>query len=859
MEVSKGQSQITHAVISAEVATSFSLADNSALMDLLSTSVYKNQLLAAIREPLANAWDAHIDANITDTPIQVTIDDTHIIIRDFGKGIPDNRMFQVYTVYGLSLKTHDEKATGGFGVGSKAPFAYSDLFEVITRNNGIQSLYIFSKSSAQNDGKPSGVKVYSIPTTEQGLEVRIPYKKEDFHIIKDYFKYLAYYGEIHVNFKIDGNESVLDTMKYSKVVPYNLLTMFTNTTILSSSRNPIAIRYGALVYPLEDNAFYSQEFSTLKRLLERTLSIRNQAFIITAEPNTLAVAFSRETLAYKSSTLTTVRDLLTKAIQYLKTTYEDLSSLLDKYAKEETSKFLKDLDDPKKEAEYFPSWPKSLKIEPDEFRNTIMKALHFKYQSLNNGNAPSELIRRICQVCFDLVPLDKIFYSEVVPKMVRNLPHSFHSNQYIGKIIAKSLRYRMPNKYNPNILNEVGTASIYKEVVKQFHKIVSKSSLLNIHNFYTLGGNSYWLHHIPSFAKKVIYKNSLDGNALFPISYCKFHQMLLSKLLLGFVKIHVISSSKDMYNGDDSPYISSKRGDFFYRVNSTKLVDKIAEVHAFQDAIKALKFPFEVQVNVLVDLTPKEKVVRVKKQSEPIKPTSVKKSVAKRAYPQMLAGTDGSFVNWTNPELPTVLSPEYVYYQVDKHSSLQFLTTAHSTFGVFAKEFLAKAFGTNTAIINNKATYNALVNKGAKPLTHSIFKDALFDAIIQDDDFIKAVAYRRFYTNLDQDIIELRNLIELSKLPEIKSIIGDLSAFTQFSYDDIQQQYLELNFFTSKQLDAINEKADAFIKKSKECRIIEKLLANKYLSYVVTHKSRINQSFAPEQIKIIKTVLKFRG
>lgn len=858
MEVSKGQSQITHAVISAEVATSFSLADNSALMDLLSTSVYKNQLLAAIREPLANAWDAHIDANITDTPIQVTIDDTHIIIRDFGKGIPDNRMFQVYTVYGLSLKTQDEKATGGFGVGSKAPFAYSDLFEVITRNNGIQSLYIFSKSSAQNDGKPSGVKVYSIPTTEQGLEVRIPYKSHDLHTIREYFRSLAYYGEILVKLKTRDGETVLDTMKYSEVVPYNLLTMFTNTTILSSSRNPIAIRYGALVYPLEDNAFYNQEFSTLKRLLERNLCIRNQAFIITAEPNTLAVAFSRETLAYKSSTLTTVRDLLAKAIQYLKTTYEDLSSLVNKYAQEETTKFLKDLDDPTKEAKHFPSWPKSLRIEPDEFKNLIMKALHFKYQTLTSEDAPSELTKKICQVCFDVVPLDKIFYSEVVPKMVRNLPQSLHSNRHIGKIVTKSLRSRLPNKYNPNILNEVGTANIYKEVVKQFHKIVSKSSLLNIHNFYTLGGSNYWLHHIPSFAKKVIYKNSLDGNALFPISYCKFHQMLLSKLLLGFVKIHVISSSKDI-NNIDSPHISSKRGDFFYRISSTKLADKIAEVSAFKDAIKALKFPFEVQVNLLVDLTPKEKVVRVKKQSEPIKPTSVKKSVAKRAYPQMLAGTDGSFVNWTNPELPTVLSPEYVYFQVDKQGSLQFLTTAYSTLGVFAKDFLAKAFGANTAIINNKATYNALVNKGAKPLTHNIFKDALYDAIIQDNDFIKAVAYRRFYTNLDQDIIELKNLLELSKLPEIKSIIGDLSAFTYSSYDDIQQLYLELNFFTSKQLDAINEKADAFIKKSKECRIIEKLLANKYLSYVVTHKSRIDQSFAPEQIKIIKTVLKFRG
>lgn len=858
MEVSKGQSQITHAVISAEVATSFSLADNSALMDLLSTSVYKNQLLAAIREPLANAWDAHIDANITDTPIQVTIDDTHITIRDFGKGIPDNRMFQVYTVYGLSLKTQDEKATGGFGVGSKAPFAYSDLFEVITRNNGTQSLYIFSKSSAQNDGKPSGVKVYSIPTTEQGLEVRIPYKSQDFHTIKDYFKYLAYYGEILVNFKIADNESLLEIMKYSEEVPYSLPTVYANTPILSSSRNPIAIRYGALVYPLEDNPFYNQEFLTLKRLLERTLHIRGQAFIIKAEPNTLAVAFSRETLAYKSSTLATVRDLLTKAIQYLSTTYENLSDLLDKSIQEETHKFLKELDDPKKEADYFPSWPLTLRVDSEEFNDVMMEILHQKYQTLTNEDSTSVLAKKICEACFNRLPLDKVFYSEIMPKMLRNLPKAFRANPYIGNLFAKHISKDRPNKYSPGFTNSKNIEAVYKGVVKHFHKIVMQSPLLNIHNFYTLRPNTYWLYHLSSYAKKIIYKNSLDGNALYPISYDKFHPMLLTKLLEGIVKINVISASHDI-NNMDSLHVGRKRNEFFYRISSTKLVDKIAEVQAFEDAVKALKFPFEVEVKVLVDLTPKEKIVRPRKQTEPLKPTSTKKPVAKRAYPQMLAGADGSFVKWTDPNLPTVQSPEYVYYQVDKHGSLQFLTSIHSTLGVFAKEILAKAFGANTAVINNKATYNALVNKGAKPLTHSIFRDVLYDAIIQNDDFIKAVAYRRFYINHNRNNIDLEDLLELCEVPEIKSITGDLSAFKQASYDDIQNQYLELNFFTTKQLDAINEKADAFIKKSKDCRVIEKLLANKYLSYVDTRKSRMTPSFAPEQIKLIKTVLKFRG
>lgn len=119
----------TSATLGGKETIAFGISDDPAFFHVLSTSLYNNPTLAVVRETICNSWDAHIEAGKTDTPIRITIDtDNFITFRDFGNGIPDELIGSIYGVYGASTKKSNSSVTGGFGLGCKSPFAYTDSF-----------------------------------------------------------------------------------------------------------------------------------------------------------------------------------------------------------------------------------------------------------------------------------------------------------------------------------------------------------------------------------------------------------------------------------------------------------------------------------------------------------------------------------------------------------------------------------------------------------------------------------------------------------------------------------------------------------------------------------------------------------
>ncbi len=160
------------------------VAETAAFFTMMSSTLYSDQKLACVREVLCNAWDAHIDSDRIDTPLEITLTEEQMIIRDFGYGIPHNMIGPIYGVYGQSTKAKDEKSTGGFGLGSKAPFAYTEHFRVISAHEGIRTVYQMSKSSSEVEGKPSIDVIVSTPTTDTGLTVIIDIDSKDYHTFK---------------------------------------------------------------------------------------------------------------------------------------------------------------------------------------------------------------------------------------------------------------------------------------------------------------------------------------------------------------------------------------------------------------------------------------------------------------------------------------------------------------------------------------------------------------------------------------------------------------------------------------------------------------------------------------------------
>jgi HSP90 family molecular chaperone len=201
MQVTDVKSKITHAVVGGKQneIESFGMEDSAEFFHLLSNALYSNKRLASVREPLCNAWDGHIAAGTTHIPIEITVKDSTLTIADKGTGIARDMIKSIYGTYGRSTKKSDLLSTGGFGLGSKAPFSYVDHFEVTSCHGGEKTIYRMSLSNAQVGGKPSIIPIMTVPTTETGLTVSFKLKPGDEEKFKMIIMSVVSAGEMNAN------------------------------------------------------------------------------------------------------------------------------------------------------------------------------------------------------------------------------------------------------------------------------------------------------------------------------------------------------------------------------------------------------------------------------------------------------------------------------------------------------------------------------------------------------------------------------------------------------------------------------------------------------------------------------------
>ena len=139
----------------AEKTQGFGVTNDPVLMSMLSTGLYANPLRTMLQEIMFNAWDAHRMGKCQEKPIDVYLNETTgLIVRDYGPGISPEDMHPIYCIYGNSTKRNDDDQTGGFGLGSKSPYAYNDSFTVTSHHDNKKSIYLMNRVSEDNDGGP---------------------------------------------------------------------------------------------------------------------------------------------------------------------------------------------------------------------------------------------------------------------------------------------------------------------------------------------------------------------------------------------------------------------------------------------------------------------------------------------------------------------------------------------------------------------------------------------------------------------------------------------------------------------------------------------------------------------------------
>jgi hypothetical protein len=158
----------------------FGIKDMGFVLELLRNKIYSNIPLAVCREYVCNARDAHREAGKPERPIEITLPtmlEPTYKVRDFGKSISPENMVDIFIQYGASTKRTTNKLTGGFGIGCKVFFGYTDSFTINTFIDGTKRSY----QAVIDETKCGKLHLMAVtPSSEEnGLEIVGTIKNKD--------------------------------------------------------------------------------------------------------------------------------------------------------------------------------------------------------------------------------------------------------------------------------------------------------------------------------------------------------------------------------------------------------------------------------------------------------------------------------------------------------------------------------------------------------------------------------------------------------------------------------------------------------------------------------------------------------
>lgn len=264
------------------------------IFNFFSDQTYANKPRAICRELAANAVDSHVMAGQPDLPIEVwlpTLLDPVFRVRDHGLGMSHEFMMTSFMAYADgSTKDGSNLAIGGFGIGSKSPFAYVDQYTITSKFDGTISVYSVFKDE---EGIPSIGLLGQQPTTEaNGVEVSFPVSQDDFPTFEAAaFEALRYFKP-------------LPDIKNAQQGSFELPDYLSEGAMWSMrpQSGDLALIMGGVRYPVNTSSltYKFAEDSPARKLLNYGLDLR-------VPIGTCSVALSREALSYDDRTIEAIK------------------------------------------------------------------------------------------------------------------------------------------------------------------------------------------------------------------------------------------------------------------------------------------------------------------------------------------------------------------------------------------------------------------------------------------------------------------------------------------------------------------------------------------------------------------------
>lgn len=289
----------------------YTVALTGKTFDVLSSMLYKDPILAIIRELSCNSMDSHITNGNSSQPFDIHLPNTiepHFSIRDYGTGMSAEQINSVYTKFFESTKTTSNDVVGALGLGSKSPFSYTNNYTITSWCGGLKLVYSAFKGA---DGIPSIALLDVSDTTEPtGLEVSLAVKSIDFDKFTTKVQtFFTTWGSVPPNIS-GGREGRLTINQVKREFGQEDWFIATADGPL---RSALAIQ-GNVPYPLQSstitssNAFAERVATdSERRLITYLLGL---PIVIQFPIGTLDFSASREELQYTEQTVGVILDRL---------------------------------------------------------------------------------------------------------------------------------------------------------------------------------------------------------------------------------------------------------------------------------------------------------------------------------------------------------------------------------------------------------------------------------------------------------------------------------------------------------------------------------------------------------------------
>lgn len=291
--------------------------------------LYSDKPGAIVREITANADDSHRRAQ-QDRPFYVHVPtalEPEFYVRDFGCGMTDQVMDEVYIVIGLSDKDESDDETGMWGLGSKTPFGYADQYTISCFDGETARHYGYGIA---DDGIPTLYTLAVEPSDEpRGVRIGLAVEAQDFHLFEEAVRFaaVAHQGRFEHNlgaidtgtlaYQGDGWQAYTDSPLAKKISGYG-------------GSQSWWVRQGTVLYQIADAQIVLPRDARGGLNSQRVYILDCPIGTVRMTPSREALQYDADTVAYLKERIAQVQEDIGQAVE---DATKDIVSVVDYFEK----------------------------------------------------------------------------------------------------------------------------------------------------------------------------------------------------------------------------------------------------------------------------------------------------------------------------------------------------------------------------------------------------------------------------------------------------------------------------------------------------------------------------------------------